>query len=277
MANKKLYVIFISLIAIIVVAISGWWFLSAKYSQGHKEFIISIPTSFKTVLVPLIEKYDKNSSVDIIIKEGNGEQVQDLLEERALDVAITYFPVKNIGDNLQSQSIGVMPYIFVLNAKCGIKSLTTEAIRDVFTGKINNWQQIGGNDCPVILVHPNYMNAVPYYLKQQFLPNDKFADSSLFLEQSGDVLAKVNKIDGAIGYMTIMSFKQDVSTKYKENIVIATVNGLLPNLATIEDFSYAAVMPINVIHQKRFSGKEIDEFVRQAREAWQKTITEIKI
>ncbi len=277
MANKKLYVFFISSIAIIVVAISGWWFLSAKYNQGHKEFIIIIPTSFKTVLVPLIEKYDKNSSVDIIIKEGNGQQVQVLLEERALDVAITYFSVKNIGENLQSQSIGVMPYIFVLNEKCGIKSLTTESIHDVFTGKIYNWKQIGGNDCPVILVHPNYMNAVPYYLKQQFFPNDNFADSSLFLEQSGDVLAKVNKIDGAIGYMTIMSFKQDLSTKYKEKIVIATVNGLLPSLATIEDFSYAAVMPINVIYQKRFSGKEIDEFLHQAREAWQKTIAEIKI
>lgn len=276
MANRKLHVLLTSLFVLMVLAIGGWRFLNARLNQVHKEFIISVPISFSKVLVPLIEKYNEDHAVDVIVKEGNGEQVLDLVQERALDVAITHFPVKN-SENLQSQSIGVMPYIFVLNTKCGIRNLTADYIRDIFTGKITNWQQIGGNDCSVIPVHPNFMNAVPYYLKRQFFPNDSFAGSSLFLEQSSDVLAKVNKIEGAIGYITITSFKQDLAPKYREKIVVAAVNGLLPSSATIENLSYTAVMPINVVYQRRLGSKEIEDLVQQARGAWLKTIAEYKL
>ena len=276
MMDKKRQIFLIGVLGAVAAVLIGGWFLHGKYGQGHKELIIGVPTSFKTVLVPLIEQHDKNFSVDVIVKESNGQQVEQLLQEQALDAAVTYFPVANSG-NLQTETLGVMPYIFVLNVKCGVRNLTTDMIHDVFTGKVTNWQQIGGNNFPVVLVHPNYMNAAPYYLKQQFLPKDPFAATSLFLEQSGDVLVKVNKIDGAVGYMSLMSFRQDPSPQHKEKVTVASVNGVFPSSTAIENSSYAAVMPIHVIYQKQLAGKELDALLGQAREVWQKTLAETRV
>ena len=36
-----------------------------------------------------------------------------------------------------------------VNHKLKIKSLTLDQLRDIYTGKITNWQKLGGSDLPI--------------------------------------------------------------------------------------------------------------------------------
>ena len=45
-----------------------------------------------------------------------------------------------------------MPIVFYSHPSAGVKSLSQAQILDIFSGKIENWKAVGGNDLPILLV-----------------------------------------------------------------------------------------------------------------------------
>ena len=48
--------------------------------------------------------------------------------------------------------IGLDGIAVIINSSNPIKAVTKEQVQDIYTGKITNWKEIGGNDVPIILI-----------------------------------------------------------------------------------------------------------------------------
>jgi phosphate transport system substrate-binding protein len=53
---------------------------------------------------------------------------------------------------LQVVEIGTNKTVVLLHPSNPVASLTKEQLKGLFTGKIENWRQVGGNDAPVLVV-----------------------------------------------------------------------------------------------------------------------------
>jgi hypothetical protein len=51
---------------------------------------------------------------------------------------------------LEYHQIGRDVLVFLANNKNPVTSLTTERYRDIYTGKIDNWQELDGTDQPIV-------------------------------------------------------------------------------------------------------------------------------
>lgn len=68
----------------------------------------------------------------------------DLFAEEKSGIA-----VENLVDH-QVAVVGIAP---IVNPKVGIKDISLEDLRDIFLGKITNWQEVGGNDVKIVLLN----------------------------------------------------------------------------------------------------------------------------
>lgn len=68
----------------------------------------------------------------------------DLFAEEKSGIA-----VENLVDH-QVAVVGIAP---IVNPKVGVKDISLEDLRDIFLGKITNWQEVGGNDVKIVLLN----------------------------------------------------------------------------------------------------------------------------
>lgn len=87
-----------------------------------------------------------------------------------------------------------------VNAKNPVKELTVLQLEEIFTGKIKNWKQVGGNDEPIALVSRENSSGTYEFFKENVLKGKDFASSAQTMPGTAAVLQSVAKETRAIGY-----------------------------------------------------------------------------
>lgn len=108
----------------------------------------------------------------------------------------------------------------------GIDSLTKDEIRDIFTGKIKNWSELGGDDQPIIVINREKTSGTRAAFGELALGGDLFIAGEV-QESSGKVQAMLRERPGAISYLAlsyqdegIMTLRYDGVAPTPGNIVI---------------------------------------------------------
>lgn len=92
--------------------------------------------------------------------------------------------------------VGIAP---LLNKENGVTNLTTQQLRDIFTGKITNWRQIGGNDHQVVIINRAAGSGTRATFEKFGLLGDKSV-SAQEQDSSGMVRSIVATTPGAVSY-----------------------------------------------------------------------------
>jgi phosphate transport system substrate-binding protein len=95
---------------------------------------------------------------------GDANGLKDLYEGKT-DVAMTAAPLKLTEEALnkakpgsisiagiENAPVGAVHIKFAVHASNPVKSLTGSQLKDIFTGKITSWKEVGGADAPIMVV-----------------------------------------------------------------------------------------------------------------------------
>ena len=123
---------------------------------------------------------------------------------------------------------------FYVNPQVSIPGLTLNQIRDIFTGKINNWKQVGGPDLPIIPFtrNPQYSGTADF-IKTQVLAGAEFSSNVRQVETTTDSIRLVAKIPGGISYATA---SEVIGQKSIDPLSLAIINPLPLSLTDNKDF-----------------------------------------
>jgi len=98
----------------------------------------------------------------------------------------------------------------IVNPSNPIAQLTREQLEGIFTGKINNWKQVGGPDLKIIVYSRETSSGTYEFFKEHVLNKKNFASSALMLAATGAVVQSVSQTKGAIGYVGLAYLEKDV-------------------------------------------------------------------
>ena len=84
-----------------------------------------------------------------------------------------------------------------------VSGLTTKQLQDVFSGKITNWKQVGGEDRPIDLVNRDEASGTREAFKTIVMKGVPFDSRAAVLPGTGQVRDVVARAQGAIGYISI--------------------------------------------------------------------------
>lgn len=131
-------------------------------------------------------------------------------------------------------------FVFIVNSKNPIESLTLDEIIKIYKGEITNWKEVGGNDAEIIpYQRPDGSGSqtamISLVMKDAELM--RAPQMQVEAEMGGliDAVAEYDNSQNAIGY----SYFYFVNTMYKrDTIKMVGVNGVKPTIETIKDGTY---------------------------------------
>ncbi len=123
-----------------------------------------------------------------------------------------------------------------------VSQLTLQQISDIYSGKISNWSEVGGEDRPIVrLSRETNSGTHVYFLETVLRLGEKenktlFSTDTLLLPSSEGIINEVRQNPNAIGYDGLGYVPDDLKT-----IAIAKETGgayVLPSAATVNDKTY---------------------------------------
>lgn len=130
----------------------------------------------------------------------------------------------------------------IVNQDNPIESLSDKDIKKIFTGQIDNWLLLNGNNSNITLVGREESSGTRDGFEQAFNLKDTKCPYSIELPEAGDIVAKVSNDKSAIGYISISSISK--------NTKALKINSISPTTENILNGSYIAKRPFNQIYLK---------------------------
>lgn len=94
----------------------------------------------------------------------------------------------------------------IVNPNNPVQRLTIQQISDIYSGKINNWREVGGEDRPIVRLSRETNSGTHVYFLENVLRQGNAADKTLFstdtllLPSSEGITAEIRQNPNAIGY-----------------------------------------------------------------------------
>lgn len=138
----------------------------------------------------------------------------------------------------------------VANPSNPVSDLTMQQISDIYTGKIINWREVGGEDRPIVLLSRESNSGTYVYVLENVIrmgdPKSKllFSPDTLLMPSSEGISTEVRQNPKAIGYdglgyvtsdQKVFAVARDANSPY-----------VLPSVATVNDGSYPISRPLYI-------------------------------
>lgn len=197
-------------------------------------------TSVEKVMNALIYQFqDKNQEVTVNYEmNGSGDGIKNTISGM-YEIGHSSRELKTDGSE---SGLKAMPYAIdgiavVMHKDNSVDSLTPAQIRDIYTGKIKNWKEVGGEDALITVVIRESGSgtrsafAEIVGLEKEDDDSTKLIDSATTCDSTGAVQTNVSQNKNAIGYM---SFSDVDAAKVKT----CKYDGVEISTETLKDNSY---------------------------------------
>ena len=101
----------------------------------------------------------------------------------------------------KSEEIGTESIVFVVNKANPATKLTQAQVKDLLTGKITNWKEVGGSDQPVVLVRVSGTAGPHMAIEKDILQGAKIPNTAKVIKGPKDVPNVVAQLPGGFGYL----------------------------------------------------------------------------
>jgi len=123
-----------------------------------------------------------------------------------------------------------------------VDQLTREQLEGIFTGKITNWKQVGGEDMRMVVYSRETSSGTYEFFKEHVLKGKNFASSALLMPATGAIVQSVSQTKGAIGYVGLAYIEKDI-----KSLKVSFDKGksfIAPNVETAKNKTYPITRPL---------------------------------
>jgi phosphate transport system substrate-binding protein len=127
-----------------------------------------------------------------------------------------------------------------------VSQLTREQLEGIFTGKITNWKQVGGEDLKIIVYSRETSSGTYEFFREHVLNKKNFVSSALLMPATGAIIQSVGQTKGAIGYVGLAYLEK--SSKALKVSYDKGKNYVEPNVQNAKNKSYPVTRPLFFYH-----------------------------
>jgi phosphate transport system substrate-binding protein len=203
------------------------------------------------------ESYMKTNPGTKIIVTGGGSGVGlAALVDGTTDIAMSSRKIK-MGEKMKLQDAGkaytevTVAYdalAVIVNPANKVSQLTREQLEGIFTGKIVNWKEVGGEDLKIVVYSRESSSGTYEFFKEHVLKNKNYAPSVLSMPATGAITQSISQTKGAIGYVGLAYLEKDIKA-----VKVSYDKGktyVAPTMATAKDKTYPIVRPLYYYYLK---------------------------
>ncbi|HTO16862.1 MAG TPA: PstS family phosphate ABC transporter substrate-binding protein [Edaphocola sp.] len=141
----------------------------------------------------------------------------------------------------------------VVNPKNKVKNLTREQLEGIFTGKIKNWKEVGGDDLKIIPYSRETSSGTYEFFKESVLKHKNYMNGILSMPATGAIVQSISQTKGAIGYIGFAYLNKSVKP-----IHVSYNSGktfIAPTIANVKKKTYPIVRPLYLYYSVKSESK----------------------
>jgi len=183
----------------------------------------SIVLKGSDTVLPLAQKeaeefMKKDSTASISVTGGGSGVGFTALIDGTTDIAMASREIKlDEKTKLEINSVKVEEVLIakdalavIVNPTNKISKLTKEQLKDIFSGKITNWKQVGGDNKKIVVYARETSSGTYEFFKEHVMDKINYDKSVLNLPATGAIVQSVSQTEGAIGYIGLAYLNSDV-------------------------------------------------------------------
>jgi len=218
-----------------------------------------------TATIPLIEAVYSvllgipREEAALMVNTSGTDNAYDNLMWGEAEILLVYSPspvtLESVSNNeieLEMAPIGRDGLVFLVNIANPIESLTKEQLVSIYSGRVRNWKDVGGEDVEIKAFQR------PLRSGSQTMMNDLVMENSLLAEPEANyvigemgglvqAIAMFDNAQSAIGYNVYYFVSQ---MEINENVRMLAVDGVEPSVRSISDGSYPYVQDFYAVIKK---------------------------
>lgn len=219
--------------------------LCGAAASAETKIVIDGSTTVGPISKAFADFYKENhAGVNITISEsGSGNGVKSLMNN-ACDIAnMSRFMKPSEFKSCVDKGILPVAHVVafdglavVVNPKNPVKALTVSQIADIYTGKISNWKELGGEDAKIVVVSRDTNSGTFETFNELVLKKAAIGKDAEYVGSNGQARTRVNTTKNAIAYVGL-GFVDDT-------VKPLSVDGILPTAKSVSTGKYPIARPL---------------------------------
>ncbi|MGZ3237514.1 MAG: PstS family phosphate ABC transporter substrate-binding protein [Burkholderiaceae bacterium] len=225
--------------------------MSGTASAGDTSKSVHIRGS--TTLLPLMQRMGEaymaeHPDVNVVISGGGTARGYKAILDGTADIAMASGAVSDEiadennrrGIKLHSTTLSYGVIVAVVHPSNAISNLSMKQLRNIFTGRINNWKELGGKNAPIkVFVGPPTGGITDTWKRLILGDEDTYTPSGIVMDNA-DRIEHLAKEPLAITFLTI-------GAENNPHLKILKIDGVIPNADTVHSGSYPLRAPLMMV------------------------------
>ena len=234
-------------VVIVLSSILAMGFLLTGCGGGSRANIIKISGS--SSVGPLVEaeaEVFKKEMPDITVEVnqlGSSAGIKDAINGTVeIGISSRDLKEKELESGIKEKPIAYDGMSVIINNENPVQNLTMEQIRDIYTGKITSWKEVGGEDTPIVLVS-----------REDGSNSEEISPQAQISDGSGSIKTMVAGNKNAIGY---------ISFSYVDDSVHAvSIDGVKPTAENVQNKKYKLSRPFLLVYKEENLNENSKKFI----------------
>ncbi|MDR9857247.1 phosphate ABC transporter substrate-binding protein [Paenibacillus sp. VCA1] len=136
-------------------------------------------------------------------------------------------------DGQVANKVAVIPFATIVNKNVKVNNLTTEQLKGIYSGKITNWKEVGGDNADIVVITRAFGSGTRVNYQAKALAGGDIVKKDKNYKEvgsSGDMKTAVATTPNAIGYIDLVYVNSDVKA--------LSFNGVAPTTDNVINGTY---------------------------------------
>ncbi|NJM95347.1 MAG: phosphate ABC transporter substrate-binding protein [Acaryochloridaceae cyanobacterium CSU_5_19] len=221
----------------------------------NQKLVLTGSSSVAPLAAAIAKRYEKlHPQVRIDVQTGGSSRGIADVRQKVADIGMVSRALKPAEQDLKSYTLAQDGISIILHRDNPISKLSNQQIVDIYTGKIKNWQQVGGQDAAITVVNKAEGRSTLELFIQYFKLTAKDIQADVVIGDNEQGIKTVVGNPQAIGYVSIGA--ADINIKQGTALKLLPINGIAATFSTVQDGSFPLSRPLNLITQGQVSPKQ---------------------
>lgn len=232
---------------------------------GDQKLVLTGSSTVAPLALEIGKRFEKlNPGVRVDVQSGGSTRGVTDARAGLADIGMASRALKPEESDLMGHTIAMDGIGVILHQKNPVSALSDEQIKAVYTGKITNWQQLGGEDRKITVVNKaEGRSTLELFLHHFQLTNPEIRAHVVIGDNQQGIKTVAGNI-GAIGYVSIGTAEYEES--HGTPIHLLPMGGVAATVANVRDGRFPLSRPLNLVSKGAPNGlaKRFIEFAQSA-------------
>jgi phosphate transport system substrate-binding protein len=221
---------------------------SLGFAADANKIVVDGSTTVGPIAKAFAEFYMKqNPGVNITVSEsGSGNGAKSLVNKSCQVASMSRLLKLNEYEAAVHSEILPVVHVVALDGIAmivhpgnPIAKLSMAQVKDIYLGKIKNWNQLGGPNAPIVIISRDTNSGTYETFEGKVMQGEKIAKNCEYVGSNGAIRQRVQSTPSALGYVGIGFLDNTVKALPIDNVV--------PSAETVKNGSYPIARPLYMV------------------------------